>query len=298
MIINFIKGILIGLALVVPGLSASTFAVVTGLYDKIIFAVNNLRKEFKRGMIFLMPIGLGAAIGILASVGAIVSIMEAFPLQSYAFFIGLVIGSVPAIYSKIKTEKRVKPNYAFAIVGFAAIVVLGFIVPSNDIVAIYAIQNAGDFIAIFTAGIITCFLLAVPGISGALMLVLLGQFGTVYGAVSNFANVLFMLVRGQEGALELGMESGAIVLTFFVGALIGLAAAAKVIGYLIERYEVKVYFAVMGLVLGAVVTLFNFGVIEHFTEISPYMLLNAGFLIAFAAVGFICTKFMARSKAS
>ena len=298
MIINFIKGIVIGLALVIPGLSASTFAVVTGLYDKIIFAANNLRKEFKKSFLFLLPIGLGAAVGILASVGAIVQVMYRFPLQSYAFFIGLVLGSVPAIYGKIKGGAKVKPNYAFAVLGFAIIVFLSFIVPTYDVVAIEAIENPGHFISIFTAGIISCFLLAVPGVSGALILVLLGQFATVYGAVGSFATMLFMLVRGQEGALELGLDAGAIVLTFFVGALIGLFAAAKIIGYLIERFEMKVYFAVMGLVLGAAVTLFHIDghVIGRFTEFSPELLLNAVLLVVFAAVGFVCTKFMSRSK--
>jgi len=298
MIINFIKGIFIGLALVIPGLSASTFAVVTGLYDKIIFAANNLRKDFKKSFLFLLPIGLGAAIGILASVSAIVEVMYRFPLQSYSFFIGLVLGSIPTIYGKIKSGTKTKSNYIFAVLGFAIIVVLSFTVPSDEAVAIAQIDSLGEFIGIFTAGIISCFLLAVPGVSGALILVLLGQFATIYGAVGNFAQMFFMLIRGQEGALELGLESGAIVLTFFVGALIGLIAAAKIIGYLIERYEMKVYFAVMGLVLGAVVTLFHIDgiVIGHFTEFSPYLLMNAGLLIVFAAIGFVCTKFMARSK--
>jgi len=296
MIINFIKGIVIGLALVIPGLSASTFAVVTGLYDNIIFAANNLRKEFKKSFLLLLPIGAGAAIGVLASVSAIIQLMYSFPLQSYAFFVGLVIGSVPVMHKKIKGGMGVKSNYIFTIVCFVIIVIMGFIVPSEEVIAIASIQDIGDFIAIFTAGIIACFLLAVPGISGALILILLGQFGTVYGAVSNFANVIIMLVRDQEGAIVLGLESGAIVLTFFIGALIGLAAAAKIIGYLIERYEIKVYFAVMGLVLGAVVTLFNFGIIEHFTQTGSAMALNAVLLIVFAAAGFVCTKFMAKTK--
>ena len=90
------------------------------------------------------------------------------------------------------------------------------------------------------------------------------------------------------------LSSGAIVLTFFVGALIGLVAAAKIIGYLIERFEVKVYFVVMGLVLGAVVTLFNFGVADQFAYISPVLVLNAVLLLVFAALGYVCTKFMGR----
>jgi len=298
MIANFIKGIVIGLALVIPGLSASTFAVVTGLYDKIIFAANNLRKEFKKSVIFLMPIGIGAAVGVLASVGAVMQVMYRFPLQSYAFFIGLVLGSVPTIYGKIKSGTNIKTNYLFTIFGFVIIVVLSLTVPSEDVVAATQIDTIGEFIGILTAGIIACFLLAVPGVSGALVLILLGQFNTIYGAVGNFAEMLFMLIRGQEGALELGLESGAIVLTFLAGAIIGLIAAAKVIGFFIERNEVKVYFAVLGLVLGAAFTLFHIDgiVIGYFTGLSPALFLNAGLLVVFVAIGFVCTKFMAKSK--
>lgn len=299
MIINAVKGILIGLALVIPGLSASTFAVVTGLYDKLIFAINNLRKEFKKSMIFLLPIGFGTALGILASTGAVLYLMDNFGLQSYAFFIGLVLGSVPAIWRKMKggaseTGPAFYINYALTIAGFAAIVILGFIVPSDNIIAIHSIQNIGNFFSIFIAGFVACLLLVVPGVSGALVLILMGQFGTVYGAVSNFADVLFMIIRGQDGAGDLIFSSGAIVLTFLGGAVLGLFAAARIVGYFIERYESKVYFAVIGLVLGAVVTLFNFGAAEYFTELSPAVLLNGAMLIVFAGLGYICTKFIAK----
>ncbi|MCL2573928.1 MAG: DUF368 domain-containing protein [Defluviitaleaceae bacterium] len=298
MIINFIKGILIGLALVIPGLSASTFAVVTGLYDKLVFAVNNIRKEFKKSFFFLLPIALGAAVGILASVSAVIQVMYRFPLQSYAFFIGLVLGSLPTIFGKIKPEKSRKPNYLLAVFGFAIIVVLSLTVPTDDVVAVTQIENMGHFISIFAAGVISCFLLIVPGVSGALILILLGQFATVYGAVGNFAEMAFMLIRGQEGALELGFDAAMIVLTFLAGSIIGIIAAAKVIGYFFERYETKVYFAVLGLVLGAVFTLFHIDgiVIGYFTEFSPQILLNAGFLIVFAIVGYVCTKLMAKVK--
>jgi len=292
MISNALKGVFIGIALVIPGLSASTFAVVTGLYDKIISAVNNIRKQFKKSLLFLLPIGIGVAVGILASAGAILRIMYAFPLQSYGFFIGLVIGSVPTIYGKIKPGVGKKPNYAFAIVSFVAIAFLAFIVPTDDVVSIYAIEGIGDFITIFTAGLIACFLLAVPGVSGSLIIILLGQYGTVYGAVSNFSEVILMLIRRQEGALDLGLDSGFIILAFAAGAIIGLLAAAKIIGYLIERFEVKVYFAVMGLVLGAVVTLFYIGAAEHFTQASPAIALNIVFLAVFGALGYFCTKLM------
>jgi len=303
MILNFIKGIIIGLALVVPGLSGSSFAVVVGIYDKIIFAVNNLRKQFKKSFLYLLPIAIGAAIGVLASASFVLFLMENFPMQSYAFFIGLVIGSLPTIYMKMQVKAAKNSNYILLILGLAIISTVTFFTPSSEgIVAIYTIQSMGDFIQILTAGVIACFLLAVPGVSGSVVLMLLGQFGTVYNAVSSFADVLLMAIGGQAGAFALGVSSLAIVLTFLLGAIIGIIAAAKIIGYLIERYEHSIYFLVMGLIIGTIYTLFDTGIQYSLTN---YMRYNYNILVAilsivsiliFIVFGYICTKFMAKEK--
>ncbi|MDR0287801.1 MAG: DUF368 domain-containing protein, partial [Clostridiales bacterium] len=88
-IIHFFKGIFIGLAVVIPGLSGSIFAVAVGLYEKMLEAVNNLRKSPKESILFLLPIVLGAVVGILASTKFILWVCENYPRQSYIFFIGL-----------------------------------------------------------------------------------------------------------------------------------------------------------------------------------------------------------------
>ena len=294
LIFGIIKGFFIGLALVIPGLSASTFAVVMGLYDRLIASINNLRTQFKDSMKFLLPLGIGAAVGILASAGLFVRILERFPLPSYAFFIGLVLGSVPLIYQKIKPDMKSKSNYIIGFIAFGIIAALGFIVPTDDVVAIEAIGNIGHVVQIFTAGVISCFSLAVPGVSGSLIVILLGQYGTVYGAVSNFADVIMMAIRGQSGAMELGLDSGLIILVFGLGAIVGLITAAKIIGYLLQRSEVKVYFAVMGLMFGAVVTLFMIGVADHIAAPDASVILNIGLIAVFGVVGYICTKLMSK----
>jgi len=296
MIANTIKGVFIGVALVVPGLSASTFAVVMGLYDKLISSINHLRTQFKASMIFLLPLALGAAIGVLATAGAFVRLLERFPLPSYAFFIGLVLGSLPIIYQKIKPGIKSKPNYIAAIICFVGIAALGFIVPTEEVVAIEAIENIGQVVTIFATGVISCFSLAVPGVSGSLIVILMGQYGTVYGAVSNFADMIFMIIRRQPGAGELGLDAGLIVLVFALGALVGVITAAKIIGFLIERYEIKVYFAVMGLMMGAVVTLFMIGAADYFTTFDAAIFLNIGILVAFVVLGYICTRLMSKNE--
>ena len=295
MILDFIKGIIIGLALVIPGLSGSTFALVVGLYDKLIFAINGLRTSFRKNFLYLLPIGIGAAIGILLSASFIMFLIEYFPLESYAFFIGLVIGSLPTIYKKMQIKTAKPHSWLLFVFGFILIILVTFIVPSNggDIVAIHSIDSIGDFITILTAGIIACFLIAVPGVSGSIILMLLGQFGTVYGAVSNFADVIFMLIRGQQGAMALGIDSLYIVLTFLLGAIIGLVTAAKIIGYLIERFSASVYFVVMGLIVGAIYTLFNIGIQGYLDYLGIVTFIT---MPIFVILGYICTNFIGKDR--
>jgi len=103
-----------------------------------------------------------------------------------------------------------------------------------------------------------------------------------------------MLVRGEEGAVALGLSSGFIILAFGAGCIVGLLAAAKIIGFFIERFEVKVYFAVMGLVMGAVVTLFYIGAWDFFTAFDTSLVFNIIILAAFASLGYVCTRIMSR----
>ena len=301
-VLNVVKGFFIGLALVVPGLSGATFAVVMGVYEGLIHALNHLLKDFKNNMLFLLPLGFGIAVGILASASGIIFLIEYYPMQSYSFFIGLVLGSLAIIFNKLKPGIKKPINYPILLLGLSLVVVMTLFVPDSgdEAVAIASIDNIGHFITILSAGVISCFLMAVPGVSGAVILMLLGHFGTVYGAVSNFADVLLMALRGEGGALELGLSSGFIVLTFFVGALIGVFGAARIAGFLIERFEASVYFAVMGLVVGAVYTLFVMGVGPGLADSFDYSaaagLLAVITISAAVAAGYLCISFMSRKE--
>jgi len=268
MVINAIKGVFIGIALIIPGLSASTFAVVMNLYDKLIQSVNEIRKQPKKSLKFLLPIGIGVAIGILVSAGPFLHVINYFPLPSYAFFIGLVLGSVPVIFRKMKPGLPKKFNFAFLVLGLGIILLMAFLTPNEQITtdSVGYIHSFPYAAAIFGAGFIACFLIAVPGVSGSMVLILIGMAATVYGAVDNFAESIVMLVRGEEGAVALAGNSLPILGVFFVGALTGLVLAAKLIGALIKKHEAPVYFAVMGLVLGAAYVLYDIGIHDNLTN--------------------------------
>ncbi|MDR2168436.1 MAG: DUF368 domain-containing protein [Clostridiales bacterium] len=296
MILNFLKGIFIGLALVVPGLSASALAVVLGIYDKLIESLNNMRKKTKESLKFLLPIGGGAAVGILASAGFLLMIIDRFELPSYAFFIGLVLGSVPVIYRKMKPGLPKKWNFGFLFLGLIAIVAMGILIPEDDYGRGYILYMSTFMqgLIIFASGFIACFLIALPGVSGAMILILIGQFSTVYGAVDRFARALV----GQVG-WDMGINAFFIVLVFFVGAVIGLVVAARLIGELIKRHEASVYFAVMGLILGATYVLAELGVIDNIVATFTYggalaIIRDILLILAAAVLGYICTGFFGR----
>lgn len=269
-IINLIKGFFIGIALVIPGLSASTFAVVTGLYSDIINSVNNIFKNFKKSTLFLIPIAIGAAIGVLVSASGTLHIMELFPMLSYSFFIGLVLGSLPNIYKRAKPKISNHLNYLLIIFGLILIILMGTM-NENDgsVVAIENISGFEDFFVIFFAGVISLFLMAIPGTSGSITLMVLGQFGTIYSAVSNF-RILIIFVFG-------------------IGALTGGAIAAKIVGFFIERYEANIYFLVFGLVLGSVYILYDTGLYGNI-----YGIFDILYSIIFIIFGIICTRIIGR----
>lgn len=119
--LNFIKGAIIGIALVISGLSGSIFAVVVGLYDRLLQAVNHFRANPKKNLRFLAPIGLGAVVGILVSTKAVLVVTTHWPLPSYGFFIGLVLGIGPFIYRKLVLKPFTWWYLLLVAAGFAGI---------------------------------------------------------------------------------------------------------------------------------------------------------------------------------
>jgi len=108
MIKNVIKGMLIGIANIIPGVSGGTMAVSMGIYDRLIRCISHPFEDFKNNVLFLIPIALGMGLSIIASAFGIDYLFETFPLQTNLLFIGLILGSMPAIYGKVKGVTCIK----------------------------------------------------------------------------------------------------------------------------------------------------------------------------------------------
>ncbi|MBO7309985.1 MAG: DUF368 domain-containing protein, partial [Clostridia bacterium] len=120
-IIALILGVFIGLAVIVPGISGSTIAIIFGLYGSMLYAIGNILSDFKRCIKFLLPIGIGVVIGFAAGFLVIQNVFEKFLFQLICLFAGLMIGAIPAITREIKGS--------VATIGRGTLLAVGFAIP-------------------------------------------------------------------------------------------------------------------------------------------------------------------------
>ena len=102
---NIIKGMMIGIANIMPGVSGGTLAVSMGIYDKLIHCITHILSEFKESMKFLLPIFAGAGIALVALTFVIEALFEYYPIPTNLLFIGLIVGGLPPVVTKVKSHK-------------------------------------------------------------------------------------------------------------------------------------------------------------------------------------------------
>ena len=140
MIVEIFKGVIIGIANIIPGVSGGTLALSMGIYDKIIFAITHIFKEFKKSVKILVPLVIGAGIGIGILSIVIEWLFDKCPFRTNMLFIELILGGLPMLFQKVRKEKiGIKEILAFTI--FFLIVILS---------SIFGEKNYGDVIITFT----------------------------------------------------------------------------------------------------------------------------------------------------
>jgi len=226
---NIIAGIVVGVSNVIPGVSGGTMAVVMNVYDELIDAISIRR--FKKHLFFLITLVIGMAVGIKLFSGAIEFLFTNYNMQTNFTFLGLILGSLPMLYKRATAVKfRWTSLIPFAI-AFAAMVLLDLFGSGAVDRGLAAEMSIGKFLLLMAAGMVSAFAMIMPGVSGSMIMVLLGTYSTIIGAVSS---------------LDL-----LILLPFGIGAVIGAVACLKLIKFLLDRFYQGTYFAILGLILGS-----------------------------------------------
>jgi len=271
-----LKGIAIGAANVVPGVSGATLAVIFRVYDKLIESINNIFKDMKKSLKFLIPLGIGMAVGILALGSVLDFFLQRFSLQSGAFIAGLMAGSIPFIH-KMALSKDKKKSYSYAVAVAAAIIIilLSIFVPAHDVYV--DVQFSIGLVALlFAGGVLSAGALMFPGISGAMVLILLGIFPVAIHTISLIREYLM-----TPFDFTLLTPILIVVVPIGLGLVVGVLLTSRLIAFLLEKHHGTTYFAIIGLIFGTIFVVFNDdATYQSHAEITPMLIIFA--VIAFA----------------
>lgn len=232
-IILVVKGAFVGIADAIPGVSGGTIAVILKIYDKLLDAIDLNPKKLKENLPFLIPLGVGILLGIFLASKVLGFLFENHNVPTQLLFMGIIIGSVPAIFKECRSSGKLSPFHLIPfILSGAAIAAFNMLRDSSAAVGINPVS-----IIIMTAAAAAAMIM--PGLSGALVLKILGGYDAAIMAVSSLdiATLVF----------------------FAIGAAVGLLAAAKVISLLLKKCKTGTYCAILGLIIGSLPAIYPEG---------------------------------------
>ncbi|MDD6400490.1 MAG: DUF368 domain-containing protein [Lachnospiraceae bacterium] len=253
-IINFIKGIFVGVANIIPGVSGGTMAVSFGIYDKILSSISNLFKDFKNSVKALLPIFVGMAAGIVGFTFIIPYCLKTQPFITSMAFTGLIIGGLPAIAKSLKeTISKEKPSYLSSIIVFIFMLTIALAMPfinANSESGVLLNPDGKTIITVFFMGIIAAATMVIPGVSGSLILMILGYYFGIISAVKDFITALKDLDFAKMFNLAL------ILAPFALGCILGIFFISKLIAWLLKVFPTQTFSGILGLIIVSPVSIF------------------------------------------
>ena len=245
------------MANVIPGVSGGTLAVVFNIYDRFVNAITYNVKKLWANKRFVVPLIGGMALGVLLFSKLITVLYENFPVQTNYFFTGLIIGSLPMIFaSTVKNEEGKKLSvgksigiFICVVAGLSALLFFSYLEGSfegaaPDMSSALPELSVKLAMRIFIAGYIGAIAMVIPGISGSLLMLILGVYTIVMKSIptlfvpSEFFHALFLLLPNG------------------IGVLLGLICGAKLVAWLLKKAPNHTYAVILGLLLGSAVNLF------------------------------------------
>lgn len=238
---EIIKGIIIGIASIMPGISGGTLAVSLGIYDKLLVAVTSIFKSIKESIKILLPYIVGMGIGIIFFSFIVERLFLFFPFHTNMLFIGLIIGCIPDIAKELRGEK-ISLKYAVAfLVMFFLVIVTSLSGSESDKNAVLT-ADPGQLVKLFFVGIIASATMVIPGVSGSMILSVMGYYIPLIEKINLFiVNFVSFNINGIT-------ECAVILLPFGAGIAIGIFLIAKIISWIFARERNTAYCAILGLI--------------------------------------------------
>lgn len=257
--INFVKGFIIGIGKIIPGVSGAMLATIMGVYDKSIFYICNFKSNIKEGIRYLFPIGVGIVLSIILFSKIISMCLNKYYSITMLFFVGLIIGGFPFVINKVK-----KKDYFISVVSFS----LFFLISVFNINNSYVLRNNFiDTVIYFFSGGIEAIGTIVPGVSGTALLMIVGTFDSIVYSIGNLTNFK-------------------IIFPFIIGIILFILLFVKLVDYLFRKYNDKMYAFILGVLVSSTVLL----VIQVFKDKVIFLDVLIGIIFMFIGI-FISSLF-------
>lgn len=241
-------GFFVGLAVIVPGISGSTVAIIFKLYDQFLYAIGNLFKQFKKCFAFLLPIGVGIVIGLLLGFITVKKLLEILPFAVIGLFAGLMCGAFPAVKDELKGAEMTTGRIVLLALGALVPIAIGIV---SVLLSVQGEGGASFFAEVkwwkaalaVPVGYAVGVTQVVPGLSASAILMALGWFASLVDSVSMTywkANPAIFLVYAGLG----------------VGFLLGIFSFSKLLTSVFRKARHTAYAVIVGLSLGSILTMF------------------------------------------
>ncbi len=248
------KGFLIGSSMTVPGVSGGTMAIILGIYDRLIAAISHFADAPKKNILFLLKFCVGSVIGFCALASTIGWLLDTFPIPVSFFFFGAIIGGIPALFRKTRATRFSVSSALYILLGFAIVIGIGLIpqglMPSADNLTV------GSILMWLVAGVVVALALVLPGISTSHMLLILGIYGTMSGAIDTVVAWLKSLIKGLVGSGDIapvdGVGGAVVFLALLVvSTLIGVVLITRPLEWTMKKFPHQTYCVILGFVVGS-----------------------------------------------
>lgn len=237
-----LKGFVIGIANIIPGVSGGTLAITLGIYEDLIKAISHFFSNIKENLKLLIPIFIGMVLSLAILSNVIGYSLEHYPIPTTLFFVGLILGGLPLLVKHIKGKEKSISNWIVFLITFLIVAVFSFLKSGNAMVNLSNL-SIGGYLLLFIVGVIAAATMVIPGISGSFVLMLLGYYEPIINTIREFTKFK-------------NFTSNFIILAVFgIGVLLGIIVIAKIIEYLLEKQPIKTYYGIIGFVLASMISI-------------------------------------------
>jgi len=230
--ILFLKGLIIGIGKIIPGVSGSVLALSLGVYEEALKRIENFFSDLKRNILYLFPLGIGIIVAILLGSNIILYCLDKYYIFTMTIFIGLIVGSIPEI---MKSHSLKNKDYFFI---FLIIIILYFIYTKIQLQEFIPSHNITTYFYLVFLGFVDAFTMIMPGISGTATYMVLGSYKFILQLFANpFGELLYCFCFG-------------------IGLVLGVIIMIKVVNYCFRKYAHQTWVIIISFLISSVLFMF------------------------------------------